>query len=194
MIAFLSGRIIAFIENKMVLRTTSGIGYLVAYNQRRRYMINENVETFVLHVIKEDSQEIYAFDSIEDREWVENLLKVNGIGPKMAASIVYTLGVEKIKQALDQKDIDLFCTVKGLGKKTAQKIVLELKGAVVDLEQVLAHVDNGDFTISFTEAMTNLGYKRGEVVSTISVLKKEQLWDKEDLMSTLKRGLSLLGK
>jgi holliday junction DNA helicase RuvA len=194
MIAFLAGRIIAFVETKMVLRTASGIGYLVTFNPQKRYMINENVEIFVLHVIREDKEELYAFDSIEDRDWVENLLKVNGVGPKMAAIIVYSMGVDRIKYALDQKDIEAFCGVKGLGKKTAQKIVLELKGAVVDLEQVVSQLDTGDFTINFTEAMGNLGYKRGEVVATISVLKKEKLWDTEDLMSTIRRGLSLLGK
>ncbi len=194
MIAFLAGRIIAFVETKMVLRTASGIGYLVVFNPQKRYMINENVEIFVLHVTREDKEELYAFDSIDDRDWVENLLKVNGVGPKMAATIVYSMGVDKIKYALDQKSIEDFCNVKGLGKKTAQKIVLELKGAVVDLEQVVAQLDTGDFTINFTEAMGNLGYKRGEVVATISVLKKEKLWDTEDLMSTIRRGLSLLGK
>jgi holliday junction DNA helicase RuvA len=194
MIAFLAGRIIAFVEHKMVLRTASGIGYLVAYNPKKRYMINENVEAFILHITREDKEELYAFDHIEERDWVENLLKVNGVGPKMSANIVYTMTVDGIRIALENKDIEAFCGVKGLGKKTAQKIVLELKGDVVDLESIVAKADTGDFAINFTEAMTNLGYKRGEVVSTISALKKNDLWDTDDLMSTVRRGLSLLGK
>ena len=194
MIGYISGRIIAFIESKMVVKTTSGLGYMVSFNQQKRYMINENVELFVLHVSREDKEELFGFETIEDREWVENLLKVNGVGPKMAALIIYSMGVNRIKQALDDKDIEPFCKVKGLGKKTAQKIVLELKGTMVDLEKVVADMDNGDFTINFTEAMGNLGYKRGEIVSAISTLKKDKLWETDDLLSTIRRGLSLLGK
>ena len=194
MIGYISGRIIAFIESKMVVKTTSGLGYMVSFNQQKRYMINENVELFVLHVSREDKEELFGFETIQDREWVENLLKVNGVGPKMAALIIYSMGVNRIKQALDDKDIEPFCKVKGLGKKTAQKIVLELKGTMVDLEKVVADMDNGDFTINFTEAMGNLGYKRGEIVSAISTLKKDKLWETDDLLSTIRRGLSLLGK
>lgn len=194
MIGYIAGRIIAFIESKMVVKTTSGLGYMVSFNQQKRYMINENVELFVLHICREDKEELFGFETIQDREWVENLLKVNGVGPKMAALIIYSMGVNRIKQALDDKDIEPFCKVKGLGKKTAQKIVLELKGTMVDLEKVVADMDNGDFTINFTEAMGNLGYKRGEIVSAISTLKKDKLWETDDLLSTIRRGLSLLGK
>jgi holliday junction DNA helicase RuvA len=196
MIAYISGKIINFLDGKIIVKTNMGLGYLVYVSPTKRYMINENVDLYTLHLGRDDKEELYGFDRIEDRQWVENLMKVNGVGPKAAANIIYTLGVEKIKLALEDKDIEVFCNVKGLGKKTAQKIVLELKGAMVDLEKVVADADeskNG-FASNFADAMTNLGYKKSEIVSTISVLKKNQDWNENNLMATIKSGLALLGK
>ncbi len=81
-----------------------------------------------------------------------------------------------------------------MAKKTAQKIVLELKGAMIDIEKIVSDSDNGDFAVNFTEVMANLGYKRGDVVRIISKLKTEGLWDTEDLLTTIRSGLSILGK
>ena len=197
MIAFLSGRVINFLESKIILKTAMGIGYLISINPNKRVMINENLEMYILHVIREDKEELFGFDRIEDRQWIENLLKVNGVGPKAAASIIYTLGHEKVIQALEDKDIEPFCNVKGLGKKTAQKIVLELKGALVDLEEVskqAEHAGNGNFVSSFTDAMTNLGYKKVQIIGAISKLKQAEFWDESNLLFTIKKGLEILGR
>ena len=195
MIAYISGRIINFLDGKIIVRTATGIGYLVYVAPNNRYMINENVDLYVLHLCRDDKEELYGFDRIEDREWIESLMKVNGVGPKAAANIIYTLGVTKIKEALENKDIEPFCAVKGLGKKTAQKIVLELKGAMVDLEQIVQTADNkSSFASSFADAMANLGYKKSEVIAIISKLKKSQDWDEDNLLATIKKGLELLSK
>jgi holliday junction DNA helicase RuvA len=197
MIAFLSGRIINFLESKIILKTATGIGYLVTISPNKRVMINENMDMYILHLVREDKEELYGFDRIEDRQWIENLMKVNGVGPKAAANIIYSIGFEKVIQALEEKDIEPFCNVKGLGKKTAQKIVLELKGALVDIEEVTKqaqYTGNGNFVTSFNDAMMNLGYKKAQVISTISQLKKDENWDEENLLYTIKKGLEILGR
>jgi holliday junction DNA helicase RuvA len=197
MIAFLSGRIINFLESKIILKTATGIGYLVTISPNKRVMINENMDMYILHIVREDKEELYGFDRIEDRQWIENLMKVNGVGPKAAANIIYSIGYEKVIEALENKDIEPFCNVKGLGKKTAQKIVLELKGALVDIEEVTKqaqHTGNGNFVTSFNDAMLNLGYKKVQVISTISQLKKDDNWDEENLLFTIKKGLEILGR
>jgi Holliday junction DNA helicase RuvA len=173
-----------------------GIGYLIYTNPNKRYMINENVDLYVLHLCRDDKEELYGFGEVEERQWIENLMKVNGVGPKAAANIIYTLGVNNIKIALENKDIEPFCNVKGLGKKTAQKIVLELKGAMVDIEKIALDADDGkgNFASSFADAMSNLGYKKSEIISTISNLKKSQSWNEANLLATIKKGLEVLGK
>jgi holliday junction DNA helicase RuvA len=194
MITFISGKIINFLGNKAIIKTTSGIGYSVSINPKKRYMINENIDLYTLHLHRDDKEELFGFERIEEREWVDNLMKVNGVGPKMAAVIIYEMGIDSIIHALEDKNVEAFCNVKGLGKKTAQKIVLELKGAIVDIESVVRDVDNGDFSVNFAEAMTNLGYKRSEVVKLISTLKKDDAWDTGDLLSTIKAGLAIFGR
>jgi holliday junction DNA helicase RuvA len=195
MIAYISGRIIGFLAGNLIIKTTSGLGYQVHVNPNKRHMVNENIEFYILHICREDTQELYGFDQIEDREWVETLMKVNGIGPKMAATMIYTMGVYNIKINLEKKDIEAFCQIKGLGRKTAQKLVLELSGEMVlvdDIERIVAHSDNGNFITDYTEAMTKLGYKRTDIVRTISLLKRDDKWDNGDLLTTIRAGLGVI--
>ena len=190
MIAYISGKIIDRISGQIIIKTTSGLGYLVSVNPNKRYMVNENIELFTLHIQREDEVRLMGFDSIMEREWVENLLKVNGVGPKAAANIVYTLGWNGIKEAIEQKDTEKLVCVKGLGKKTAQKIILELKGALVDIDSEVAKLDeNHEFSVNFATAMTNMGYKRTEVVSMITRLKKADSWNEDDLTATIRKAL-----
>ena len=194
MIGFLSGRIINLFNYKIILKIPSGVGYIVQTNPNRTYFVNENIDLFILHVQREDKVELFGFEQLRDRECVDNLMKVSGVGPKVATSIVHGLGYEKINEAIANNDPEALGVVKGLGKKTAQKIILELKGVLVDVESIVGGLKNNDFSINFTDALSNLGYKRGEIVTSITKLKKEDNWDEFNLIGTIKKGLEILAK
>jgi Holliday junction DNA helicase RuvA len=195
MIAFLSGKIIAILNNQIILRLPSGIGYLVQISPKQNFMLNETVELFVLEVHKENKREFFGFTNLQDREWVEKLLKVDGIGPKIAAQIVYFLGHEGLLQTIQNSDIKALTQVKGLGQKTAKKIILELKSSQVKLAELETNSPQSDQTITtFTETLANLGFNRRAIVEVISRLKAEQLWDEQNLNEMIKQSLKLLSK
>jgi len=195
MIAFLSGKIIAIFNNQIIVRLPSGIGYLVQISPKQNLMLNETVELFVLEVHKENKREFFGFTNLQDREWVEKLLKVDGVGPKIAAQIVYFLGHEGLLQAIQNSDIKALTQVKGLGQKTAKKIILELKSSQVKLAELETNSQQSDQTIAtFTETLANLGFNRRAIVEVISRLKAEQLWDEQNLNEMIKQSLKLLSK
>jgi len=195
MIAFLSGKIIAIFNNQIILRLPSGIGYLVQISPKQNFLLNETVELFVLEVHKENKREFFGFTNLQDREWVEKLLKVDGVGPKIAAQIVYFLGHEGLLQAIQNSDIKALTQVKGLGQKTAKKIILELKSSQVKLAELETNSQQSDQTITtFTETLANLGFNRRAIVEVISRLKAEQLWDEQNLNEMIKQSLKLLSK
>jgi len=195
MIAFLSGKIIAIFNNQIIVRLPSGIGYLVQISPKQNLMLNETVELFVLGVHKENKREFFGFTNLQDREWVEKLLKVDGVGPKIAAQIVYFLGHEGLLQAIQNSDIKALTQVKGLGQKTAKKIILELKSSQVKLAELETNSQQSDQTIAtFTETLANLGFNRRAIVEVISRLKAEQLWDEQNLNEMIKQSLKLLSK
>lgn len=195
MIAYLSGRVIGKLENHIILKLPSGVGYGVNVSREKRYMVNENLDFYIWHVfIRDGGEELYGFDSIEDRQWAEKLTKVSGVGPKAAANMIYTLGWQKILEAIQKTDTDILSSVKGLGLKTAKKIVLELKGGATDMEVLQDNEGSGQLSIDFTDTLSNLGYKRGEIVGAISKLKKDGQWQDGTLVDLVKKGLEILGK
>jgi len=199
MIAYLSGKVLAKTNNQIIVKTATGIGYLVTISPLETFLKNENVELFTLTVNKE-TPELYGFQNINQREWVEKLLKVSGIGPKMAANIIYQVGIDDLVAAIDGSTVETLTRVSGLGAKTAKKIILEFKGANLDLQKIQTKNKNkepnlkNEFTIDFVDTLSGLGYKRGEIVSLITSLKRAGAWDETNLVETVKRGLELMGK
>ena len=195
MLVYINGRIIAKTENRIIVKIPSGLGYLVNVSQNSQYMVNENVEIFLFEVLRETKIDLFGFKNLEERDWCEKLMKVAGVAPKSAASIVYDLGVEKIKEALEEGDPQIFSNVKGLGAKTAKKIVLELKGVAADFNKIqkIEPSLNSEFTVDFVDTLSGLGYKRGEIVSLISKMKKNKIWDEKDLVETVKNALQMIG-
>jgi len=195
MIGFISGKVVTQFNEKVIIKLATGMGYLVQVSPLKRYLQNENLDLYILHVIKDNAEELYGFDNLEDRKWVENLLKVNGVGPKMAANIIYSLGNGQVTDAIESGDHQILCSVKGLGVKTAKKIVLELKSNRESIENIAAGHVSGETVVNFTETLSSLGYKRSEVVGAISKMKKNGEWNENgELVDLVKDGLKYLGK
>jgi Holliday junction DNA helicase RuvA len=196
MLAYINGKVAAKLAGKVIIKVPAGVGYLVSISSNQNFMENENVELYLLQVNTKDTPELYGFRTIDERDWVEKLLKVPGVGPKMSANIVYTLGVGRIIEAINESDSTILSQVKGLGAKTAKKIVIEFKGARADLQKINAQEGTltNDFTIDFVDTLGGLGYKRGEIVSIITRLKRKKAWDENNLVETVKKGLEELGR
>jgi Holliday junction DNA helicase RuvA len=134
-----------------------GVGYLVAATPRVHARIGEEttVETY-LHV-REDALQLYGFASADERQLFELLLGVSGVGPKVALAIVSGSTPEELRRAIVREDTARFEAIPGIGRKTAQRVVLELKEKLAADVLVAAPAESGGSLLA-REALVELGW------------------------------------
>jgi holliday junction DNA helicase RuvA len=132
MIGYVSGTVVYSDSQKSVILTNSGVGYEV--HTSTPLVPNRDTALFISHIIREQSQDLYGFESAEEKKFFEMLLDVNGIGPKSAYALVSHLGVNQIISAITLENVDILKSAPGVGKKSAEQIVLSLKDKVAKLE------------------------------------------------------------
>jgi Holliday junction DNA helicase RuvA len=132
MIGYISGTIIYSDSQKSLILTNSGVGYEIHHSTPM--VPNKNVSLFISHIIREQSQDLYGFESVEDKKFFEMLLDVNGIGPKSAFALISHVGVQQIISAITLENVDILKSAPGVGKKSAEQIILSLKDKVSKLE------------------------------------------------------------
>lgn len=164
MIARLRGKPVGSTPEGLVL-DVGGVGYLVAAtpsairqaSTTRPDGVEEvTVETY-LHV-REDALQLYGFADLAERELFIQLLTVNGIGPKVALAIVSGSPAAELRRAIVREDIARFQAIPGIGKKTAERIVLELKEKIGAGVTELTTTPSGDSHVVARDALVELGY------------------------------------
>jgi len=164
MIARLRGKPVGSTPEGLVL-DVGGVGYLVAATPsalRLCSSIGPNgaeeivVETY-LHV-REDTMQLYGFADRAERELFIQLLTVNGVGPKVALAIVSGSPADELRRAIVREDIARFMVIPGIGKKTAERIVLELKEKIGAGVTELSTTSSGDLHVVARDALVELGY------------------------------------
>ena len=159
MIAFLRGKILNKGKGYVILRM-GDIGYQVFVNvvAYADLSIGQEVEFYLYHHIREDMQDLYGFKSFAELEFFKLLLSVSGVGPKSALGVLGMASVEEIKSSIGAGDPSLLTKVSGIGKKTAERIVLELRGKI----DYLAPTKEGAAGIAANsdeiDALMSLGY------------------------------------
>lgn len=142
--------------------------------------IGQPVELFTYLAVREDSLKLYGFLQEEEREIFELLLTVQGIGPRLALAVLSTLSPELLANAIQRDDADVISHVPGVGKKTAQKIVLELKGKLLpeSMPAGLAAVSRLDTEV--IAALTALGYSIVEAQAALQSIPRDTPDDIEE--------------
>lgn len=176
---------IAFIRGTVALRTresivldVGGVGYEIAVPTRTR--VGAIGDELVLHThmqVRDDGVSLYGFESIDDRSLFQLLLSVSGIGPKGAISVLSHISPLEFRRAVATGDINRLVVIPGIGKKTAQRIVLELKDKLADVASDLAVDDApveeiGDARSEATEALVALGFSPNEARRSVSLAVK----------------------
>lgn len=171
MIATLRGNLILKRPDHIVVET-NGVGYLVNVPLSLLSELPEEkkeVFLFIHTYVREDTLQLYGFSSEEDKRVFVTLLSISGIGPKVAMNILSTIPTDRFISAIDTEDIDMLCRVPGLGKKTANRMILELKGKLPSLTSDKRRDSVFEDTVS---ALVNLGYKKSEAVEAIEKAQK----------------------
>lgn len=172
------------------LMTSVGVGYHV--NLPNRYSMSKGKETllYTAHIVREDSQTLYGFEQKIEKAVFELLRSVSGIGPKIALAILSTYSVDEINSLIIAGDHGTLSKVSGLGKKGAQKIILDLQEKITDLGlevvgDVKKKVDDG-MVKELKEALKSLGFTgealNGYVDVAKGILSKKKDIDLEELI------------
>lgn len=197
MISYIIGEIKHIGEDNFVIENNN-IGYFInsSFNTIKTLEINNEFKIFTKMNVREDDISLFGFSSKDELEVFELLTSVSTIGPKNAIAILSTLNVDKIKLAIVNNDIDTLTKAKGIGKKTASRIILELvdkvKKMAINDDISISNQDfdnitsNGEIEVA-REALLNLGYQRNSIDKVLASLKDSDLSLEEIIKESLKR-------
>jgi len=197
MIGSLRGELLDRWGDGDLLVEVGGIGYRVTVTPTTLVEVGEPGDTVFVHIhhhLREDAQVLYGFRTRSERECFESLLGAHGVGPALALAILSVHGPDALARVVADDDIDALCLVPGVGKKTAARLLIELKSSLSQpvLEAVGAPV-GGPMTSApsaradVREALSNLGYGPDEVASVV-----RELPEADDVSWLLKEALQRL--
>ncbi|MBK0065114.1 MULTISPECIES: Holliday junction branch migration protein RuvA [unclassified Acinetobacter] len=184
MIGCLIGEVFA-LEAPTVLLNVNGVGYeidtpLSTFCQLQK---GQKATLWTHLVVREDVQQLYGFLEAQEKTIFRTLLKVNGVGPKMALGILSTLSVELLIQTIEHDDINTLVKVPGVGKKTAERLMIELRDRFKALAgQTTSASNNSSAQIQFVSnspiaeaeaALQSLGYKPIEAQKAVAAVKAD---------------------
>lgn len=173
MIGFLAGRVLALSTTEAVVEV-NGVGYVVACNGSLLSGLAPGAEVRLwTHLsVKEDALNLFGFSVEAELKMFEALLTVGGVGPKAALGICGVLTPEGFRRALVSEDVDALTAAPGIGRKTAQRIILDLKEKLARPDLALLG-DPGDALARARSALQNLGYSPAEVRAALSDVGSE---------------------
>lgn len=181
MIGYIKGNVLAF-EDSTVLIETNGIGYEVTCSSSvYSKLISQGYgEVYTYMAVREDGVNLYGFESRKEKEVFLKLISVSGVGPKMGITILSNMSLSALCFSIATNDVKTLASVKGLGKKTAERIILELRekisadGAVLTetgkgvIEEPLSADDKDAVT-----ALMSLGFTQGESSNAVKEAKAQ---------------------
>lgn len=196
MLHFIKGTLAMHFVGGVVIET-GGLGYEVYIPENSSvYLAKEgqHVMVFTAMIVREDDISIYGFADKESLQLFRKLMTVNGVGAKAALSILSTLPVMELKKAIVFEDAGVLTKANGIGKKTAQRIVLELKDKLDATEAITGNVSGVDISNSnpnekseAVNALISLGYSKSEAVEAIAGIEENNLAVEDYIKRALKR-------
>lgn len=194
MISYIKGDVKAINEEGFIIESNN-IGYFInsTLTSLSKIQINNEYKIYTSMQVREDDISLYGFYSKDELEMFLLLISVSSIGPKIAIGMLSSISADEIKLAIVNNDIDKLTDAKGIGKKTASRIILELvdkvkKMAIPDLDKVekVNPVKNNDIEVA-REALKNLGYMENDIARVLNELKDTDLSLEGLIKESLKR-------
>jgi Holliday junction DNA helicase RuvA len=197
------GRIKGILEEKnppQLLVDVNGVGYEIEAPMTTIYQLSEVGTHVVLHThlaVREDAHLLYGFISKQDRTLFKELIKVNGVGPKMALAILSSLDADQFVGCIHAEDSSSLVKLPGIGKKTAERLIIEMKDRLKDWQGVTTALPleaaagnepevNANADLEAESALIALGYKPTEAAKMISAVKGQANSSEELIRLALK--------
>lgn len=191
MINFIEGKVVDKQEDYVVIENNQ-IGYEIyvsSFTQNTLIYQNDMARLFTYMNVREDGITLYGFATKEEKDMFLKLISVSGIGPKMAMGILSNISIVDLTNAIFRQDIKMLCTVKGLGKKTAERLLVELKDKT--LPTTVASSDdnvNMSYVDEATDALVSLGVGKNEAYRLARENAKECA-SVEEIITKVLRGM-----
>lgn len=168
MIASLFGTIRSLKLDQAII-DVNGVGYLVNITAKTssHLSIGRDYQIFTSLVVREDSMTLYGFNESDERELFELVQTVSGIGPKVALAITAAMGIDDLAAAVNSKDESAIAAVPGIGKKGAQRLILELSGKL-DFTHPASKVTGFSWRDQLIDALTGLGFARKQAEQAVN--------------------------
>ena len=198
MISYIKGTLERRAESFIIIET-GGIGYQIFVSPATLAKLpprGEEVKVFTYFSVKEDGVSLYGFARVEEQEMFHKLLTVSGVGPKGALGFLSQLTPQEIILAIISEDVKTLSKAPGVGRKTAQRVILELKDkcrteeALSMDEEVQSPMETalgGDAKFEAIDAMTALGYSRSEAARAVNAVAAEGMSTEDILKAALKK-------
>ena len=195
MIGSLRGTVLERMAPSQVLVEVGGVGYLVTVTPRVFGELEPTTSCFlhVHHQVREDAQTLFGFTSRDERECFQILLGAHGVGPAMAMAILGTHSPRGLHNVVVTSDLAALTMVPGVGKKTAERLLVELRGKfdLFDLPSgATGSTGGGSRVADLREALVGLGYDNDEIRSVLSEMNPS---DDVPVEQSLREALAILG-
>ena len=178
MIDYIKGQIVELSPTELILEN-NGIGYsiLISLQTYEAFQAQAQTVAYIHHYLREEEELYFGFATKDERELFRLLISVSGVGVATARMMLSTLTSEEIRQAILAEDVQRIKSVKGIGLKSAQRLVLELKDKIVkgggSEGSVLFKADHSALVDEATQALTMLGFSRANIGKVMPGILKE---------------------
>ena len=178
MIDYIKGQIIELTPTELILEN-NGVGYsiLISLQTYEAFQLKTQAVAYIHHYIREDEEQFYGFATKDERELFRLLIGVSGIGVASARMMLSALTSEEIRQAILAENVSRLKSVKGIGLKSAQRLVLELKDKIVKGEgadtELPGMANQSAQADEATTALTMLGFSKANIAKVMPVVLKE---------------------
>lgn len=191
MIGYLTGTVLKSQENSVLL-DVSGVGYKVHVTSGTALGVgmSDKMELFIHTVVREQALDLYGFQTEKELQFFELLLGISGIGPKVGLSILQVALPETLYTAVVNKDSSILTKVSGIGKKNAEKIILELQNKMQGFAGEFTEGGSQQTDLEVFEALEALGFDPRSIQSTL----KEYDFAGMETNEKIKKAIKLLGK
>lgn len=175
---------LSFDQKSVVIETSGGVGYLVFISPSCASTIKQGESVFLYTFLRvaEGVMDLYGFESLEARSLFERLISVSGVGPKTALSVLAKGSHTSLEDAISRGDVSYLTSVQGIGKKTAERLVVELKG-----KMALVQSSGSQSVQEAIEALSMMGYGTTEIQSVLQSVRDTDMTAEQILKYALKQ-------
>jgi len=188
MIGRLQGKVISKQAPDLLL-DVQGVGYELLVPLNTFFDIPDIGETVTLHthfVVREDAQQLYGFSRLEERALFRDLIKTNGVGPKMGLAILSGMSADEFARCVRRDEVAALVKIPGVGKKTAERLLIEMRDKIANLSggstEKAADQVIQDISLEAESALTALGYKPQDAAKMVSRVADDTITNAEQLI------------